>query len=256
MKPWAVVLAVGLGASPALAAEIHPEADEVDRFMLDQHPELRTSMQAVHFLGCVGIGQVAGDPAWMTDLLGASYWDRRYFFMARVGGVWLSPRLYGIGKDPDQPDAGTNLAIPALEAIAGYNVIGVPQPSLGLEPLFNLNDRTFLMLGVGVAGGYTLLKDTKYGVAVDLGPALGARYKLLDWHNLNVYGRYQYGLSRAADAYEAGLHFSVGENVFELGYRGGLLATYLYRQDGQDHTLGAVTPIPYGAWFLRLAEGY
>ncbi len=255
---WAIALATLSVAAPAFANDTLPSSEELDPYMLELRPELRHRMQATHFMGLAGIGQVEGEPAYALDLAGWSYWDRRFYAAASLGGVFFSPKTFGIQKDPQKPDDRGNLLLPAGEAAVGFNLVGIKEPSNELEPLFNLNDRAYLTVGAGVAAGFTYTKADQYGFGMTVGPMVATRYKLMDWHNLNVYGRYLYGLNRAADSYEAALHTSFGSNVIEFGYRGGQSASYLKRDvaSGQDTLLAVPAAVPYGAWFVRFSQGY
>ncbi|MBO9541545.1 hypothetical protein J7643_13230 [bacterium] len=243
-------------ASGALAADVRLSAEELDPYMLEARPELRHRMQAAHVLGFVGVGQVQGEDAYTADLAGWSYWDRRFYAAAHLGGIMLSPRLFGIARDPQNPQAPMNTLMPIASALLGYNLVGTKHESRELEPLWSLGDRTYLSVGMGTAAGFTATKDGLYGLGLTVGPMLGARYKLLDWRNVNAYGHYVYGLNRAADFYEAGVHASFGSNVIELGYRGGQSAAYLQRTVSGDTLLASPQAIPYGAWFLRFSQGY
>lgn len=247
---------LSLMAMPA-GASILPSSEQLDPFMLDLRPELRHEMKASHFLGLVGIGNVAGEPAYTTDLAGWSYWDRRFFASFSLGGVMFSPKTFGLQKDPQNPSDEGNLLVPIGQALLGYNVIGLQGDSNGFEPLWNLNNRTYLTIGAGTAAGFTFTKSSTYGYGMSAGPFLGLRYKLMDWHNINAYGHYFYGLNRLVDAYEAGLHTSFGNNVIEFGYRGGAVSAFLQRQSsGGDVLITAPPLIPYGAYFVRFSHGY
>ncbi|HEY9856263.1 MAG TPA: hypothetical protein V6D05_11025 [Stenomitos sp.] len=255
---WAIALSTLSLAAPAWASDTTPSSEQIDPYMLELKPELRHQMQGTHLLGLVGIGQVQGEPAYALDLAGWSFWDRRFYAEASLGGVFFSPKTLGIQKDPQNPNDRGNLLLPVGEASVGYNLIGIKEASRELEPLFNLNDRAFLTVGAGVAAGFTYTKADQYGFGMTVGPMVGARYKLMDWHNLNVYGRYLYGLNRAEDTYEAAFHTSFGTNVIELGYRGGQSASYLQRNvaSGTDSLLADPAAVPYGAWFVRFSQGY
>ena len=237
-------------------ADTQPTADQLDRFMLEQHPPLRYEMKGSHFLGLVGIGNVAGEDAYMTDLAGWSYWNQRFYASLNLGSVMISPKLFGLQQDPQHHSDLGNLLIPIGEAVLGYNIVGIRDNHPGLEPLWNLNHRTFVTIGAGTAAGFTYTNNATFGFGMTAGPFLGLRYKLMDWHNLNVYGHYLYGLNRLVDSYELGLHTSFGSNVIEIGYRGGELAAYLQRTSAGDVLLNPAPMIPYGAYFIRFAEGY
>lgn len=253
--PLSALLALAL-ALPVFAADTRPGSEDLDPYMLEAHPELRHRMQASHVLGLAGIGQVQGEDAYTVDLAGWSYWDRRFFAAASLGGIMLSPRLFGIARDPQNPKAPTSTLLPIASAMLGYNLVGVRGTGRELEPLWSLGDRAYLTLGMGAAAGFAATKDGAYGLGMTVGPMLGARYKLLDWHNVNAYGHYVYGINRAADLYEAGFHTSFGTSVIELGYKGGQNATYLQRTTAGDSLLAAPQAIPYGAWFVRFSQGY
>lgn len=257
MRASLIATALLLACAPAAMATTRPTSEQLDPFMLELHPELRHEMKGTHFLGLLGVGNVAGEPAYMADLAGWTYWDRRFYAGLNLGSVMISPKTFGLQKDPQLANDQGNLLMPIAEALLGYNVIGLRGGTQGFEPLWNFNDRTYLTVGAGVAAGFTYTKSAAYGYGMTAGPFLGLRYKLMDWHNLNVYGRYLYGLNRMADSYEAGMHTSFGRSVIELGYRGGAVSAFLqHRTSGGDALMGEPALIPYGAYFIRFSQGY
>lgn len=257
MKRFPMIAALWLLTAMPVGASTIPSSEHLDPFMLELRPELRHEMKASHFLGLVGIGHVAGEPAYTADLAGWAYWDRRFFASFSLGSLMLSPKTFGLQKDPQVANDQGNLLVPVGEALLGYNVIGLPGNSHGFEPLWNLNDRTYLTIGAGTAAGFTYTKSGTYGYGMSVGPLLGLRYKVMDWHNLNAYGHYLYGLNRLVDSYETGLHTSFGNNVIEFGYRGGAVSAFLQRRTSGGDVLITDPPlIPYGAYFVRFSQGY
>lgn len=267
MRPAFVLAALAatvLSSAPASATSIVPSGEQLDLYALENSPDLRCNMDSHHLLGVLGFGQIEGVPVYSSEILGLTHWDRRFYWSFNLGGVMVSPRVLGVARPTTTSQDRGPIGINALDGQLGLNLIGVRGDSIGYEPLFDLNGRLYFAAGLGAAAGWIQTTDSesgarqRNGIGVTLGPVLGLRYKLMDWHNLNVYARYMYGLNRAVDSYEAAIHGSLGRNVIEIGYRGGAIGTYM---DYATSTAGTMIPNApdgkgYGSWFIRFSQGY
>ncbi len=243
-------------AAPALARDLTPSSEELDVYLRTRDPDYQDLMSSRHLLGELGICSVGGQESVGGELAGWTHWDRRFLLDVRVGGAWLSRQYLGLptvsGADAGRPFP---LVSSLASVMAGYNVIGIQTQGPGLQPLLDLGGRTVVSLGWGLNAGLAMAPDSRMGLNLASGPAIGLRYRVLDWHNMNVYARGFYGLNRQADVYETGLHFNFGESVIELGFRGGRQGLNLASQDGKIGVSTDPNGLPYEAWFLRLGLG-
>jgi hypothetical protein len=222
--------------------------DDADAYQRAANPEWRSGMRSAHVLGEIGQGSVNGTTVYGGHLAGWSDWAHAYLLAADLGGVWLAPALLS-GQHG-------NFLAPLFEGRAGYNLVGPHGDGLSLEPLWQLDERTVITLGVGGGVGVASTTDGLSAIGLTAGPLIGARFRILPQHNLTAYGHYVYGLNRAADTYEGGLHASFGTSVVEAGYRGGQLAAYSQGTSSGTRTLNPPTPVGYGAAFVRFSVGY
>jgi|GEM_PF-3456284 len=243
-------------ALPAMARDLTPSSEELEAYLRTHDPDHQDLMSSRHLLGELGICSVGGQESVGGELAGWTHWDRRFLLDVRIGGAWLSRQYLGLPTVAG-PAAGTPspFASSLASVMAGYNVIGIQNSGPGLQPLLDLGGRTVVSLGWGLNAGLALAPGARLGLNLASGPALGLRYRVLDWHNLNVYARGFYGLNRQADVYETGLHLNFGESVIEFGFRGGRQGLNLANQDGRLGVSTDPNGLPYEVWFLRLGLG-
>ena len=256
LRAGALCLAMTMVTSPALARDLTPSGEEMDAYLRSHDPDFQDLMTSRHILGELGVSSVDGQESLGGELAGWSHWDRRFLLDVHLGGAWLSRRYLGLPTISGSSDSRPYPLVGSLASvIAGYNVIGVQSSAPGLQPLIDLGGRTVVSLGWGLNAGLALAPDAKLGLNLASGPALGLRHRLLDWHNMTLYGRGFLGLNRQADVYETGLHLNFGDCVFELGFRGGRQGLNLASQDGKLGVSTAGQFMPHETWFLRLGLG-